>query len=38
MGRLLYRRNHRPDTLEPVPEGEVGELVLTTINRERCRY
>lgn len=22
------------DTLEPVPEGEVGELVLTTINRE----
>lgn len=34
MGRLLYRRNHRPDTLEPVPEGEVGELVLTTINRE----
>ena len=23
-----------PDTLEPVPEGEVGELVLTRINRE----
>ena len=23
-----------PETLEPVPEGEVGELVLTTINRE----
>ncbi len=23
-----------PDTLEPVAEGEVGELVLTTINRE----
>ena len=23
-----------PDTLEPVSEGEVGELVLTTINRE----
>ena len=23
-----------PDTLEPVREGEVGELVLTTINRE----
>lgn len=23
-----------PMTLEPVPEGEVGELVLTTINRE----
>ena len=23
-----------PNTLEPVPEGEVGELVLTTINRE----
>ena len=23
-----------PITLEPVPEGEVGELVLTTINRE----
>ena len=23
-----------PDTLEPVQEGEVGELVLTTINRE----
>ena len=23
-----------PDTLEPVPEGEVGEMVLTTINRE----
>ena len=23
-----------PDTLEPVPEGEIGELVLTTINRE----
>ena len=23
-----------PATLEPVPEGEVGELVLTTINRE----
>ena len=23
-----------PDTFEPVPDGEVGELVLTTINRE----
>ena len=23
-----------PDTLQPVPDGEVGELVLTTINRE----
>ena len=23
-----------PQTLEPVPEGEIGELVLTTINRE----
>ncbi|GHT39210.1 phenylacetate-coenzyme A ligase [Bacteroidia bacterium] len=23
-----------PDTLEPVPAGEMGELVLTTINRE----
>ena len=23
-----------PKTLEPVPEGEVGELVLTTLNRE----
>ena len=23
-----------PDTLEPVPDGQVGELVLTTINRE----
>lgn len=23
-----------PETLEPVPEGELGELVLTTINRE----
>jgi phenylacetate-CoA ligase len=23
-----------PDTLEPVPDWEVGELVLTTINRE----
>lgn len=23
-----------PDTLEPVPEGEVGELVLTTLRRE----
>lgn len=23
-----------PDTLEPVPDGEIGELVLTTINRE----
>lgn len=23
-----------PETLEPLPEGEVGELVLTTINRE----
>ena len=23
-----------PETLEPVPEGEIGELVLTTINRE----
>ncbi len=23
-----------PDTLQPVPEGEVGELVLTTLNRE----
>lgn len=23
-----------PDTLEPVQEGEIGELVLTTINRE----
>ena len=27
-----------PVTLQPVPEGEVGELVLTTINRERCLY
>lgn len=23
-----------PDTLEPVPDGELGEMVLTTINRE----
>ena len=23
-----------PETLEPVPDGEVGELVLTTLNRE----
>lgn len=23
-----------PDTLEPVPEGEIGELVLTTLDRE----
>ena len=23
-----------PDTLEPVPDGEIGELVLTSINRE----
>ncbi len=23
-----------PETLEPMPEGEVGELVLTTLNRE----
>ena len=23
-----------PETLEPVPEGEVGEMVLTTLNRE----
>ena len=23
-----------PETLEPVPEGQIGELVLTTINRE----
>ncbi len=23
-----------PDTLEPMPDGEVGELVLTTLNRE----
>ena len=23
-----------PDTLQPVPEGEQGELVLTTLNRE----
>lgn len=23
-----------PDTLEPMPDGEIGELVLTTINRE----
>lgn len=23
-----------PQTLEPIPEGEIGELVLTTINRE----
>ena len=23
-----------PDTLKPVPDGEIGELVLTTINRE----
>ena len=23
-----------PDTLEPVPDGQLGELVLTTINRE----
>jgi phenylacetate-CoA ligase len=23
-----------PDTLEPVPEGEIGELVLTTLRRE----
>ena len=23
-----------PETLEPVPDGEIGELVLTTLNRE----
>ena len=23
-----------PETLEPVPEGEIGEMVLTTLNRE----
>lgn len=23
-----------PETLEPIPEGEIGEMVLTTINRE----
>ena len=23
-----------PDTGEPVPEGEIGELVLTTLDRE----
>ena len=23
-----------PDTLEPVPDGEVGELVLTTLDRD----
>ena len=23
-----------PETLEPVPDGEIGELILTTINRE----
>ena len=23
-----------PKTLEPVPDGEIGELVLTTLNRE----
>lgn len=23
-----------PDTLEPVPDGEIGEMVLTTLNRE----
>ena len=23
-----------PDTLEPVPDGEIGELILTSINRE----
>ena len=23
-----------PDTMQPVPEGEIGELVLTTLNRE----
>lgn len=23
-----------PETCEPVPEGEIGELVLTTLDRE----
>ncbi len=25
-----------PDTLEPVPDGEYGELVITTLTREAC--
>lgn len=25
-----------PDTLEPVPEGEYGELVITTLTKEAC--
>ncbi len=25
-----------PDTLEPVPEGEFGELVITTLTKEAC--
>lgn len=38
-GMHLWEDNYiaeivNPDTLEPVPEGEIGELVLTTINRE----
>ena len=34
MGRLLYRRNNQPRHFGTRTEGEVGELVLTTINRE----
>ena len=33
-GRYYIVEIINPDTLEPVPDGEVGELVLTTINRE----
>ena len=34
MGRLLPGRNHQSRNGAPVPEGEIGELVLTTLDRE----
>ena len=32
----FYAEIVNPDTLEPVPDGEYGELVLTTLTRECC--
>ena len=32
----LLRRDRRPPTLQPVPDGEYGELVFTTLTRECC--
>ncbi len=32
----FYPEIVNPDTLEPVPDGEYGELVITTLTREAC--